>query len=288
MTTTTRITRSGLAAVGLIAAAIGTGGAALASTAPPGSDRAEAVAYEVPGGTASEEFCAGLVDAQLAIEGESPEDPAEFEVYVAERIEPNLQRFEANAPDDLAEAAATMNAAARKVLATDDFAAFENPEYVEAASAVFSTLDETCGFPVLDVLARDFSFGGIPDELSTGVTVFAIINDSEAGEGHEFVMAKLRDDADVTVEDLLVMSDEESDQYIERFGGGTFSAAGTTTYVLSVLTPAAGCTRASCRWAASATRRGPAPLMPWRGWPASSRWPDPRRDERWPRHRDHR
>jgi hypothetical protein len=181
-------------------------------------------------------FCDGLVGIEQAFR-EAHEDEAEIPAFVEERIEPNLALIGDNKPADIAEQVNTMTDAVERVTTTGDFTAFETPEFLAASEAVYSSLDDACDANVVDVSAVDYGYEGVPATLPAGTTSFVMVNDSAAGEAHEFSLVKLSDDTDLTLEDLLELPEAEAEQHIERFAGGVFAPAGAAAGTATELTP---------------------------------------------------
>ena len=184
----------------------------------------------------NESFCEGFLGIEAAF-AEAPEDEAEIPEFVAQRIDPNLALIDGNEPADIAEEVTTMTAAIEEVTSTGDFAAFETPEFLAASEAVYSSLDDTCDVNVVEFSAVDYDYEGIPRTLPAGPTSFVMSNDSAAGEAHEFSLVKLSDDTDLSVQELLDMPEEQADQHIETFAGGTFAPAGAAAGTVVDLTP---------------------------------------------------
>jgi hypothetical protein len=196
------------------------------------ADGAAALGDEAAGAA----FCEGFLGLERAF-ADAPEDEAEIPAFVEERIDPNLALVEGNEPDGLAEAMQTMTAAVQEVTGTGDFSAFETPEYLAASEAVYSSLDEACDLNVVEFSAVDYGYEGVPETLPAGLTSFVMANESEAGEAHEFSLVKLSDQTERTVEELLDMPEEEANQHIETFAGGTFAPADATSGTVAELTP---------------------------------------------------
>lgn len=181
-------------------------------------------------------FCEGFLGLEQAF-AEAPENEAEIPAFVEERIEPNLALVDGNEPDDIAEDVQTMTTAVREVTTTGDFSAFETPEFLAASETVYSSLDDACDVNVVEFTAVDYDYEGVPETLPAGVTSFVMTNDSAAGEDHEFSLVKLSDDTELGIEELLDMPEEEANQHIETFAGGTFAPADAASGTVSELTP---------------------------------------------------
>lgn len=187
-------------------------------------------------GSSDDSFCEGFLGVEAAF-AEAPEDEAEIPAFVEERIDPNLALIEGNEPADIAADVQTMTAAVAEVTSTGDFSAFETPEFLAASEAVYGSLDDSCDVEVVEFSAIDYGYEGLPSTLPAGVTSFVMSNDSEAGEAHEFSLVKLSDDTELSIQELLEMPEDEAEQHIEAFGGGTFAPAGAASGTVTELTP---------------------------------------------------
>ena len=181
-------------------------------------------------------FCDGFLGIERAF-AEMPEDESALPDFIDERIEPNLEAIDGAEPDAIADEVAVLTSAVRDVVDSGDFAPFSTPEFSDASQAVYSSLDEHCDVEVVEFDAIDFDYVGVPDTLSPGPTAFVMANESEAGEAHEFSLVRLRDDTDLSVEDLLSMPESEANEHIDTFAGGLFGPAGATAGTVVELTP---------------------------------------------------
>ncbi|CAN5606790.1 hypothetical protein BH24ACT4_BH24ACT4_13130 [soil metagenome] len=190
---------------------------------------------DVPTGAA---FCEGFLGLEQAF-AEAPENENEAEIpaFVEERIDPNLALIDGNEPENIAEDVQTMTTAVREATSTGDFSALETPEFLAASVTVYRSLDDACDANVVEFSAVDYDYEGVPDTLPAGVTSFVMTNDSAAGEAHEFSLVKLSDDTELGIEELLDMPEEEANQHIETFAGGTFAPADAASGMVSELTP---------------------------------------------------
>jgi hypothetical protein len=187
-------------------------------------------------GSSDDSFCEGFLGLEAAF-AEAPDDEAEIPAFVEERIDPNLALIEGHEPAAIAEDVQTMTAAVTEVTSTGDFSAFETPEFLAASEAVYGSLDDSCDVEVVELSAIDYGYEGLPSTLPAGVTSFVMSNDSEAGEAHELSLVKLSDDTELSIQELLEMPEDEAEQHIEAFGGGTFAPAGAASGTVTELTP---------------------------------------------------
>jgi hypothetical protein len=187
-------------------------GAAVAGLVP-----ASLAAASQPQPAASgDEYCSAHLALEAAIVSDDPEDDA-----------PAAEAAAAAAPDDVAAALAT----ASENAPTDGPPA---PEYSEAWATVIDYVRETCGFAELDVLAQDYSFGGIGGEVAAGPTVINFLN--EGTEYHELVLVRRNEGVTATVDELLAMPEDESDAMV-TFVGFVLAAPGESSATVIDLAP---------------------------------------------------
>lgn len=71
---------------------------------------------------------------------------------------------------------------------------------------------EEAGGETVDITAVNYAFQGVPATMPAGSTI-TLVNDSE-DEVHEVVAFRINDDADISVEDMLALPEEELGQYV--------------------------------------------------------------------------
>lgn len=188
--------------VGLLAAACGddddpgdaTEDTAHHDTANPGTGGRRNLGTDM-----SDEACDSYVALSSALAG----DPSGIGAVV--------ETFTAAAPGHLAEAAATVGAAYGALGEGGDPSAFDDPDYVEAASDIASAYIGGCStVDVLDVKGVDYGFEGIPDEVPAGRVGIRFTNATEHDEAHEMVLFRRNEGATEPVEELLGLSEEEA------------------------------------------------------------------------------
>ena len=187
---------------------------------------------------ASPDFCEGFHNLDTAF-ANAPEDPAAMESFLADEVTPNVALIEANVPTEISGGIETMLGAVEQVQSTGDTSAFESPEFMAAQGEVYPYLAEGCGWQPLEVSGVDFAFEGVPTELEAGMTAVTFTNDSASGEIHEIALLKLADDADITLDELLALPQEEAEQYLDPEVPPAFAFAlpGQTGGVTTELVP---------------------------------------------------
>lgn len=204
------------------------------------SDDPEPVASTEPtddsASTASAEFCDGFVELDMAFQAAPGDDPDAIGPYIETEITPRVEIVRSAVPAEVEDEVTVMIDAIEAVASTGDFSAFESPEFANASATIYPYLGNACDLAMLDVLALDYSYGGVPSTVDAGPTVVTLRNESESGEVHEMGFARVNDDVDLTVEELLAIPMEELEQSVE-ISGGVFALPGSSGGTILSLTP---------------------------------------------------
>jgi hypothetical protein len=126
---------------------------------------------------------------------------------------PRLPVISDNTPADIA-AEVGVRVEAEALAITGDESLFDSPEYAEASAVIYPALEAACGLATVAVSAVDYTFGGVPETLAGGPTLFVMHNESEGGEFHAMVIMQLNDGDDVTLDELLSMPEDEALQHV--------------------------------------------------------------------------
>ena len=109
-----------------------------------------------------------------------------------------------------------------------------SPEFNAAYNQLTAWVKGNCGFASVEVLATEYAFGGLPEELSAGPTVLTLTNGGE--ELHELVLIRKNDGVTTPIDELLALPEEELFSQIQPLNG-TIVAPGETGSVVVDLTP---------------------------------------------------
>lgn len=161
-------------------------------------------------------YCTAHLAAEAAV---ASGDPA--------AIGPAFAAIVESAPDELAEAVAFVT----ENPPTDGP---PSPEFNAAYNQLTAYVKDNCGFAVVEVLANEYAFGGLPTELASGPTVISLTNDGE--EMHELVLLRKNDDVTATAEELFALPEEELFSQVQPLNG-TIVAPGESGSVVVDLTP---------------------------------------------------
>lgn len=213
------ITRTAVAAGLVVLAGLGSGAAARAASEPP---------------LVSAEFCDGMFTLNGLLAA-VPEEPAELTPYIDDELLPVVDTIVNELSDDLADTAGTYREALAAVAESGDpTPLFADAEVLAAQAELGRAVHVGCDATALDVLAKDYSFGGLPESIEAGRVSIAFVNEGE--EEHELVLLRRPDDSDATLEDLLAESPDALFTQTE-FAGVVFSAPGETGYTTLELEP---------------------------------------------------
>lgn len=176
------------------------------STDPPATDASatDPPASAPPTTEASvDTFCQAELDVEEAVQSQDPK-----------AIEPAFAALQEAATEDISGAVETAVSEASKFLAEDGP---PTPEFDDAYGEVVAFVSDNCGFGELDVLAKDYSFGGIGPEVPAGPTVVNLIN--EGIEVHEIVLVRKNDGVTESFDELLAMPQKQAFKKTSDAGG---------------------------------------------------------------------
>lgn len=216
-----------------------TGATTIADTAPettpdttPDTTAAASATTEAPPTTAmevtSEPASSDGDSATAAAPGDDPPVCTPyFEVSAAFAGEPDpatigqlLDEVEGAAPDQIADALATLTGGARTVLETGDFTVFEAPEFGEAVASADGWMTDNCEFVTrTELVATEYAYSGNEDEYPAGRTAFTLVNGG--AEAHELAIIRKNDGVDATLEELMELPESEAET-MTTFVGATF------------------------------------------------------------------
>jgi hypothetical protein len=158
--------------------------------------------------------------AHLALEtAMSSGDPA--------MIEPAVAAVTEAAPADIAEAVAA-------AIANAPMDGPPTPEFNAAYGEMIDYVKANCGFAAVEVLATEYAFGGLPEELASGPTVVSLTNNGE--EMHEIILVRKNDGVTASAEELLALPEDEALAQVQMVGMA-FAAPGETGHTVADLAP---------------------------------------------------
>ena len=186
------------------------------------------------GGEDAAEFCSAATEVdQVSLGLESGEaTPEDMEAAMQAAVEVS--------PGAITAQVTTLVDESKAMMAAEETADPEGPpplpseKYMAAAEDVGGYLSGECGYGTLDVGTQNYSFTGISDEVPAGTTVINVRND--ATEIHEVVLVKIADGETRSLEELMQLPEEESDQLVTE-KGFVFAMPGGTNYVTAELDP---------------------------------------------------
>jgi hypothetical protein len=184
-----------------------------------------------------------LCDAYLAISTDQGPD-VDFETATedeigaamatyAETFVPKLRTLEEAAPADVAEAAKVYTGTYETILETGDDSAFDD-DYLEAERTVVDAAIDGCAVEVLDAVAVDYAYQGLPATAPAGRIGLRL--DNQGTEVHEATIYRRLPDASGTAAEIMALPEEELQSVLE-FSGVAFVAPSTTGAVLLDLEP---------------------------------------------------
>lgn len=219
---------------GLLALTLVSGIAACGDDDDEATDATEADAGDAAGGDLAA-FCDTLVEFNAAaLETEVDDTSSEEDIKAAgEELAPKMETIADNAPEDLAATADELNGYIQPLL-EGDAEQFNDDATFETYMGFVQEAIGACEFDTVEVTAVDYAFEGVPDSLSAGTAAFAFSNESESEE-HEMIIVRKADGVDLSFDEILNLSEEESEDKVE-FKGAAFAGPGSGGSALVELT----------------------------------------------------
>jgi hypothetical protein len=160
-----------------------------------------------------EEFCNTAVEAiavvgagpEVDFETASPEQIEEALAAFAEQATPLLEDLQALAPEEISGDVDTLVTLVNESLEGGE-PPFEEPEFIEADTALDEYMLAECGFSDLEVAGVDYAYEGLADTIETGT--YGLTFSNEGGEVHEFFLFRLSEDA-ASLEELLALPEDD-------------------------------------------------------------------------------
>ncbi len=94
---------------------------------------------------------------------------------------------------------------------------FESTEFGENFSTVGAVANDACANEILDIVAIDYGFEGVPGEVSAGLIGVNFSNDG--AELHELVILRKNDGVDQSFDELFALGEEEGQKLVTEAGG---------------------------------------------------------------------
>lgn len=179
-------------------------------------------------------FCDGVVGYQAATTG-FPETPEEIAFFVDDQVMPALDLMVDHSDGDLAASVDILRDAILELKESGDpTPLFEDADVLAAQEAIGEATHHRCDLETIDVLAADYSFGGIPEKVESGRVSIAFTNDGK--EEHELVLLRRPDDSTTTLDEYLAGDPAALFEQAE-FYGVLFAPPGATMYTAADLDP---------------------------------------------------
>jgi hypothetical protein len=149
-------------------------------------------------------------------EGPSEDDPAAWQ----EQSVAALENLKESAPGAVQPAViALADGLIGPISANDEeayFAFADSEAFQTANTTIDEFLTSQCGWPVTDVTATEYQFGGDLDGLEAGRVGFSFENSGT--EAHHMVLFRINDDVTQTMEELFELPDEEIEGMVQDVG----------------------------------------------------------------------
>lgn len=190
---------------------------------------------------ANEVFCQAVIETQGVLTtgpevdfetATGDEIATAMEEYGAQLL-PMLDQMASSVPDEVADDVDALSNALRDSLESGT-EPFSQPAYVEADRNIDAYMIDNCGYDVVTVEGVDYDFEDAPATVEAGTVGFEFQNSGT--EVHELILFRIRDDVDLSVEELLELPEEEAETMVE-FLGAAFAGPGDEDSMFAELEP---------------------------------------------------
>jgi hypothetical protein len=189
------------------------------------------------------EFCEAALDFEGVL-NEGP--PVDFETATPEEIQAGLEEFgtqlqphlaevEELAPDEISDDVTTSTGLIREALSTGDDTIFEQPEFLDAETAIDDYRLAECGYEQLETVGVDYEFESIPETIPSGVVAITFSNEGE--ESHEIGLVRVNDDVTTPIEELIALPEEEAFSMVTYIGRAASEPGESDTVFLRLEEP---------------------------------------------------
>lgn len=168
-------------------------------------------------------FCDSAIESETMFEygpeseGDAPPTDEAIAAFASE-LRPILEEMESSAPDEVADDAKTFAGGIRASLEAGDYEAGMTEDVLAAGAALDTFVFDNCEMAAqVDVVAREYSFEGLPDSLPAGRV--GIRFDNQGTEVHEAAFLRIVDGENRPIEELLALPEEEAQQLAQPVGG---------------------------------------------------------------------
>lgn len=196
---------------------VAAGGVAVAALLLAGcSDDADVATDDTPTTAADASFtafCDGVVAADAAtMAAFTPEGEPDPELVAAAKDA--IRAVGEEAPDEIA---TDVQELVEGGLAQYDSPEGETPEGFDAVNLkVHEWVGDNCGYDSVDTVAKDYSYEGMPTELSAGTYSINLTNEGE--ELHEMAFMRVNDGVTTSVDDILNLPEDQALEMVTPVG----------------------------------------------------------------------
>jgi hypothetical protein len=186
-----------------------------------------------PSATASVgDFCNAKVAIDAAfLAGGPPEDeegatpsPEQVGQGISAAFSAPYAEMQRTAQPDVKDAVNQEVDALNAAISSGDGEFFFKPDFVTADKTIDDYLSNQCGYNKISATAQDYEYSGLPTESPAGLTGLTLTN--EGKEFHEMVLARINDDVDESVDEILGDEDLFNSSVVPQ--GVVLASPGTT------------------------------------------------------------
>lgn len=112
---------------------------------------------------------------------------------------------------------------------------FQSPDFGESFATAGQAANEECADESLDIVAVDYGYEGIPEEISAGQVGVDFSN--EGAELHELLILRKNDGVEQSFDELFALGEEEAGALVTEVGGSFALPGEASATLLDLTTP---------------------------------------------------
>lgn len=176
---------------------------------------------------------AAVPDTSTAVSDE--EVAGILQTWATDTMQPLVGPVVDTAPDEVAADIQTLADALDAVASSGDPNALSAPEVLTAQETVHAYDLENCDWAEVDVVATDYSYGGITPDAAAGITSFEL--DNQGSEPHELRIFRKADGVSTAAEELLGLPEDQLATQAPEVSSGAYATPGSSSYFVADLQP---------------------------------------------------
>ena len=140
-------------------------------------------------------------------------------------VNPLFEKARNIAPSDLSADVQSVAVATTQALVSLDFSGMQTAAFSASEDAISGRMKSDCGFGTMEIIASNYEYQNVPDEVPRGQTTMTLLNKGD--EVHELTVARINDDVGLSSREVLALPIKESLASVSLLGYVTAAPGGT-------------------------------------------------------------